>query len=501
MKEFDKIIGYADIKKELNKLCDIMVNPEKYKKLGVTTPMGLLLSGDPGVGKTLMANCFIKASGRAAFTIRKSKSDGDFVKEIKSVFSQAAKEQPCIVFLDDMDKFANGDERHRNADEYVTVQTCIDELKGKDVFVIATVNEQRSLPDSLLRAGRFDKVIEVEAPTGKEAEEIISYYLKKKKNVADMDIKLIADILDGASCAVLETVVNEAGILAGFSGKDSIDMDDMIKACMRIVFNAPESEKDEPYEKTLKIAYHEAGHAVVAEMLEECSAVIVSVQRHDGSYGGVVKTRNDDGGSPTLKHIENQICVSLGGRAATEIVYGECDIGAAKDIDKACRLAEGLANVYCTDGFDKKGLRCDTSDALCQRTESHVHDELGRYYSAVKKILVDNRSFLDRLAHTLAERKTLTYKDIKEIREDIYGISPEESDKTYTEALLYCIKKNCVSVSFVQRWLGLPYSKAYRAVDWMESKGYVTHANGDEPRKVLLSEEEFYKLYGQGNTD
>ena len=114
MQEFDKIIGYGSIKKELMRICDIMRNEELYKKLGVFVPSGLLLYGAPGVGKTTMANCFIAASGRKAFVCRKDKPDGDFVNEIKRTFEKAAENAPSIVFLDDMDKFANGDDRHSN---------------------------------------------------------------------------------------------------------------------------------------------------------------------------------------------------------------------------------------------------------------------------------------------------------------------------------------------------------------------------------------------------
>jgi AAA+ superfamily predicted ATPase len=166
---FAPVIGYKSIKKELIRICDIMRNRDFYAKLGVSVPSGLLLSGEPGLGKTLMANCFIKASGRTAFVCRKDKPDGDFVKHIKNTFEEAVKFAPSIVFLDDMDKFANGDEYHKNSEEFVTVQSCIDDCKGKEVFVLATINDNDSIPSSLLRAGRFDNRIEVQAPKGADA--------------------------------------------------------------------------------------------------------------------------------------------------------------------------------------------------------------------------------------------------------------------------------------------------------------------------------------------
>lgn len=138
MRKFDMIIGYSPIKKELKQIADTLKNRDAYDKLGVSAPRGLLLYGEPGVGKSLMATAIIEESGRQAFVCRKDQPNGDFVKEIKATFDKAIANAPSIVFLDDMDKFANGDESHPDAEEYVTVQSCIDEAKGKAVFVLAT---------------------------------------------------------------------------------------------------------------------------------------------------------------------------------------------------------------------------------------------------------------------------------------------------------------------------------------------------------------------------
>lgn len=151
MKAFEKIIGYEAIKMELAQISDVLANNDAYKKLGVSSPRGLLLHGDPGVVKTLMASAVISASGRKAFICRKNSPNGDFVMKIKKTFKDAAEAAPSIVLLDDMDKFANGDERHPDAEEYVTVQSCIDDIKGKEVFVLATANRLRALPRSLMR--------------------------------------------------------------------------------------------------------------------------------------------------------------------------------------------------------------------------------------------------------------------------------------------------------------------------------------------------------------
>ena len=147
MEQFNKIIGYESIKNELKRLCDILSNPDKYKKFGVEIPQGLLLYGEPGVGKSLMAECFIQALSRKSFVCRKNKANGDFINAITKTFEDAKENTPSIVLLDDMDKFANEDEKHEDAEEYVTVQSCIDDIKNKDVFVIATANNIRKFPN------------------------------------------------------------------------------------------------------------------------------------------------------------------------------------------------------------------------------------------------------------------------------------------------------------------------------------------------------------------
>ena len=189
MSKFDMIIGYGAVKKELLQIADTLKNQEYYKKLGVSAPRGLLLHGEPGVGKSLMANAVIEASGRQVFVCRKDQPDGDFVKQIKETFDQAVENAPAVVLLDDMDKFANGDESHPDAEEYVTVQTCIDELQAENVLVMATVNNIRKLPGSLTRAGRFDRKIHMDSPTDDEAINILQHYLEDKPVAGDIDVQ------------------------------------------------------------------------------------------------------------------------------------------------------------------------------------------------------------------------------------------------------------------------------------------------------------------------
>ena len=415
MKEFDKVIGYEEEKFELERICDIMRHPEKYRNLGVSTPRGLLLQGEPGLGKTLMAKCFIEASGRKVFCCRKDKPDGDFVNEIRKTFMDAKAAAPSIVFLDDMDKFANEDRHHRNAEEFVTVQSCIDDCKDDEVFVLATTNETHCIPDSLLRAGRFDKILTINAPKYEDAVKIVEYYLGQKKFVSEVDIEEVTKILSGKSCAELETVINEAGVYAGFNNKKSIDMDDIVKACLRIIFHAPEViNPDTDYLR--EVAYHEAGHTVVQEILEPGSINLVSVASHTGDIGGITSYNNNKNYFKDIKFMEDRVRCVLGGKAATELVFGTTDTGANHDLHRAYDITERFVDNYCSLDFSMF-IRQDSGSAIADRKDVAIGVEMGRFYAETKKILIDNRAFLDKLAAALIQDKTLLQKDIAAIRE------------------------------------------------------------------------------------
>lgn len=416
MRELDKVIGYENIKKELYRIIDIIRNPEKYKELGVSVPKGILLDGEPGIGKTLMAKCFIKETGLKSFVIRKDMPDGEFVDHIRETFKKAAEEAPAIILLDDLDKFANEDIYHRDAEEYVTVQTCIDDVKDKDVFVIATCNDSEKLPGSLLRSGRFDKEYFMRFPGIEDAKKIIAFYLKDKKVGKDVDVEEIARFCDGRSCADLETVINEAGIYAGYENRKRISQDDIKTAVIRMLFNGTEM-MDPDLESVRRLAVHEAGHAVFSELFCPGKVAFASIEARGRGVRGMVRvTRNLDR-MPDFENSEIDIMIALAGKAATEIILNEIDMGVNSDLRNANdRMTSLLDNVAAYD-FQSWCHGHETSQLVYDRLDTVKSAELSRYYLKTKQLLGKNRAFLEELIELLIEKKTISYKDIAPIRE------------------------------------------------------------------------------------
>lgn len=430
MHKFDQIIGYSAQKRELRQIADTLKNREFYEKLGVSAPRGLLLHGKPGVGKSLMAAAVIEASGRQAFVCRKDQPNGDFVKHIKETFDRAVENAPSIVLLDDMDKFANGDERHPDAEEYVTVQSCIDNAKGKEVFVLATVNNMRCLPRSLRRAGRFDRVIEIETPRDQDAVEIIAHYLKNKTVVADVDCNTIARIMNGHSCAELETVINEAGIYAGYQRSACITMEHLLEACLRIVYDVPAAAEDEEEENFYtklsdgnhvgsQIVYHEAGHAVVAEILCPGCVTLVSAYNRGGSRGGFTDYYLDKS-CASLYWAKSRIIAGLGGLAANEQKYGVFDIGGTRDLDQAFdRTKDLVVNTgMCGLALHSYGYGDADSERLKSAQEQAIAAEVEKSYRKAKEILALNAVYFEKVAAALAQKKLLSAADMQRIKSE-----------------------------------------------------------------------------------
>lgn len=425
MAAFDPIIGYEAVKRKLERTADVLANPNAYEELGVRAPRALLLYGDPGVGKTLMARCLIEASGRKSVVCRKDEPNGEFVKVIKKRFKKAAEKAPSVLLLDDVDKFANEDKGHRDAEEYVTVQSCIDELaqSGAEVFVLATANDIDDLPISLLRPGRLGNKIGVKRPTGSDAEAILSHYLSGKNTVDDIDPRFLARAMGGHSCAELEEVVNEAGLLAGYDRSKTITREHFMRAMMQTVFEVPEQASrgtdagEGARRRRELVAYHEAGHVVAAEALGPGSATLATIYvGEDGRTRGFTLSRSP-GNANDVAERQRAAIVSLGSRAAIEQRFGFVDGGIEKDLSSAFAAARHMVERTCVRGFDLHSGRYEISEGALERIERATAAEVDRLYGRAKEIICANRGLLDAVAAALLEKGTVTMADIAEMEE------------------------------------------------------------------------------------
>ncbi len=421
MKAFEKVIGYENEKKELLRIADALKNPEQYKKLGAKPPKGLLLNGNPGMGKTLMVNALIEESGRKSYLCRKDKPNGSFVTHITETFELAKQNAPSIVFLDDMDKFANEDEKHTNAEEYVTIQSCIDGIADSDVFVVATANTLRTLPFSLIRSGRFDHIITITSPRFADALKIIKYYLKDKEIMSDVDPDYIAKLMYRSSCATIESIINQAANIAAFERSDKIQLSHFIEAASKKVFH---NSGFEPYDGEIdlsdtnsllsEIVYHEAGHAVIHEIISPECVTLVSVCESSGYTAFFDQLAEDD-----VRHMEFDTLTSLGGVAAIEQIYGRRGLGGGFDLRDARWNTNKLMREYGKFGFNfTEHDTCNNSGALYEKIEIASDSIFEMYYEKAKKIIALNREFLEKIAHELAEKKVLTMYDIQRIKSE-----------------------------------------------------------------------------------
>lgn len=418
MSAFDKVIGYETIKNELLQICDMIHNREIYEELGAKLPRGILLYGDPGLGKTLMAKSFIEESGLKAFIVRKNKGNDDFIGDITDTFRKARENTPCIIFLDDMDKFANEDSNHRDAEEYVAVQSGIDEVKNCDVFVLATVNEMWKLPKSLVRSGRFDRRIEVQRPTNKDADEIIEHYLSNKKVSETVNMDDLSKMISYSSCAELETILNEAAISAAYKRKPSIEMEDLVKSVLRMQYDSPDNYTKTSAEELKKTALHEAGHLVVSEVLCPGSVGLASLHSTGrDSTGGFIHCCKE------LTRRSHHVLVFLAGKAAVELYYSDtCASGCQNDINRAVNIIRKDLSENATLGFGMIDVTTnifpDTSESMNSRTEAVTQAELERHMLITKDILLKNREFLEKVTAALIEKETLVHSDISLLRDN-----------------------------------------------------------------------------------
>ncbi len=406
---FYSVIGYENVKQELREIADMIKNIAEYRRLGASWPHGLILYGEPGVGKTMMATAFVKECGVKSYTLRRTVGTDEFLHEMKEIFKEAAANTPSVILLDDMDKFVSEENKPV---EYNALQACMDEVKDSGVFVIGTVNETRGFPPSLLRSGRFDRKIEVGTPTGKDAVNIVRHYLSGKKLADDVNFSDVAKMMSRKSCADLEGMINEAAIYAGYERAEKIGMKHLVRAVLRNIFksaDAPDWEKlsDEDKRKT---AYHEAGHAVILELLRPDNVGIISIKS-----GISFATKGFVGMCTRATSNREFALIALGGKTAVEMALGKPDNGATRDTKEAKRCIDvEISDTFGVDFTD--GDPNYHSEAKKFREEVAIRIRFEEYTFEVRRMLADNRAFLDAVANELLEKETLLNSDMARLR-------------------------------------------------------------------------------------
>ena len=415
MDKFDeKVIGYDSIKETLRQIADVLKRPEAYKEKGVSMPRGLLMESAPGLGKSLMASILMEESGRKSFVFRRINEGNTFLGEMKDIFDVAKEEAPSILLLEDLNLYVESNSPY--APEWACLQACIDETSDADIFVIATTNDTRYMPQSLLRPGRFDYILNLNPPLGKTAENIVSYYLRDKNLAKDVQISDIVKAMPQVSCATLETVMNLAAINSVYRDHAHVQKEDIIDALLKVVYNLRKADCEEDPQEHQMIAVHEAAHAVVGEVLHSGSIGIITIRGSHGAIGGMesgfaVYAKSEE-------EFQDEIIKTLAGKAGTALIYGIMDIRAAADIKKADQLLDIWLCHFAGGGFSGvEPSENRLSEPRLSYNEAIKSAKLEELYRRAYKILYDNRDFLLAVQKELLEHETLLNSDLAKIRE------------------------------------------------------------------------------------
>lgn len=411
---FDDVAGVDEEKEELQEIVDFLKNPKKYTDMGARIPKGVLLVGQPGTGKTLLAKAVAGEAGVPFFII----SGSDFVEmfvgvgasRVRDLFEQAKKNAPCIIFIDEIDAVG----RQRGAglggghdEREQTLNQLLVEMDGfaanEGVIVLAATNRPDVLDKALLRAGRFDRQIVVGAPDVKAREQILEVHSKKKRLGNDVDLRIIAKNTSGFAGADLENVLNEAALLAARRNKPVIEMQEIEDAMVKVTMGPEKKTKvRNDHEKKL-VAYHEAGHAVVSKFLPTVDPVheISIVPR--GMAGGYTMYRpTEDKSFMSKTAMEEQIISLLGGRVAEAIILNDISTGASNDIERATQIARSMVTIY--------GMSDKLGTIMLENSQGEVF--LGRDFGHTKNYSEETAALIDSEVKKIIDS---AYKMAKEI--------------------------------------------------------------------------------------
>ena len=435
---FKDVAGLAEAKQEVEEIVSFLKNPEKYTELGGKIPKGALLVDPPGTGKTLLAKAVAGEANVPFFSL----SGSDFVEmfvgvgasRVRDLFRQAKEKSPCIVFIDEID--AVGRARGKNAnmnsndERENTLNQLLTEMDGfgsnSGVIILAATNRADILDKALLRAGRFDRQIHVELPDLNERKEIFGVHLRPIKIDESVDAEFLARQTPGFSGADIANVCNEAALIAARNGKKFVQKEDFMNAVDRIVGGLEKRSKITTEEERKCIANHEAGHATLSWLLEHANPLVKVTIVPRGKALGAAWYLPEERQITTREQLQDEMCATLGGRAAEELVLGKISTGASNDLERVTKQAYAMVvyfgmsdklpnlNYYDSTGQDW-GFTKPYSEETAKLIDTEVQKIINEQYDRAKRILSENKEGHSKLAQVLLDREVIYSEDVEHI--------------------------------------------------------------------------------------
>ncbi len=445
---FKDVAGLEGAKEEVQEIVDFLKNPEKYTKLGGKIPKGALLVGPPGTGKTLLAKAVAGEAKVPFFSL----SGSDFVEmfvgvgasRVRDLFKQAAQKSPSIIFIDEIDAIGRARGKSNitggNDERENTLNQLLTEMDGfgtdVNVIVIAATNRADVLDKALMRAGRFDRQIYVDLPDMNERKEIFEVHIKPLKLSKNADIEFLAKQTPGFSGADIANVCNEAALIAARNNKKAVEHQDFLDAVDRIVGGLEKKNKIITQREKETIAFHEAGHATVSWMLEHAAPLVKVTIVPRGQSLGAAWYLPEERMIVRTEQMLDEMCATLGGRAAEKIIYNKISTGALSDLEKITKqaramvavygLSEKLGNItyYDSSGQNDYGFSKPYSEETAQLIDEEISKLIEEQYERAQKILTKHKKELTQLAELLLEKEVIFSDDL----EAIFGKRPFVKD-------------------------------------------------------------------------
>src|SRR5210317_130180 len=446
---FKDVAGLEGAKEEVEEIVSFLKHPEKYTSLGGKIPKGALLVGPPGTGKTLLAKAVAGEAKVPFFSL----SGSDFVEmfvgvgasRVRDLFKQAKEKSPCIIFIDEIDaigrargknNFSGGNDEREN-----TLNQLLTEMDGfgtnEHVIVMAATNRADILDRALMRAGRFDRIIYVDLPELNEREDIFAVHLKPIKTAKNLDTDFLSKQTPGFSGADIANVCNEAALIAAIKSKKYVNKQDFLDAVDRIVGGLEQKTKIITEAEKKVIAYHEAGHAATSWLLEHAAPLVKVTIVPRGRSLGAAWYLPEERQITTADQMLDEMCATMGGRAAEKVIFDKISTGALSDLEKVTKQARAMVTVYGLNDvlgnvtyYDSQGqneyaMDKPYSEQTAETIDQEISKIIEKQYERAIEMLENNREKLDQLANLLLEKEVI----FKENVEEIFGKRPWDKEE------------------------------------------------------------------------